>query len=406
MSFALPTWARRLRLPPPLSAVPLPALQLIGLLVLVNAVVWAAAGIVLHSHPSLLPPALLSYTLGLRHALDADHISAIDLTTRRLLASGFRQPVSVGTFFSLGHSTVVIATCVAVAATAGALRERFDDFARVGGIVGTAVSAAVLLLLCGANGWVLWRLVGRLRAVLREEEAEGWGRGREARDASGDEEDVDATGKTLEFEGMGVMGRVFRGVFKMVDRPWKMLPLGILFGLGFDTSSEIAILGIASIQAAQGTSMWVILIFPLLFTAGMCLLDTTDGALMMALYTSKAFSRDRVAILYYSIVLTGITVFVSAFIGIIQVLSLVEHVAEPEGKFWEGVAAIGDYYDIIGGCICGVFLLVGLGSVFVYRPWRKRMERRAERRNEARSREPDALIPRGAPQPPGYGTQG
>lgn len=108
----------------------------------------------------------------------------------------------------------------------------------------------------------------------------------------------------------------------------------------------------------------------------MCLIDSTDGALMMALYTSKAFSRDAVAILYYSIVLTGITVFVSAFIGIIQVLSLVQNVAEPEGSFWDGVSAIGEHFDIIGGSICGVFLVVGLGSILVYRPWRRRVERR------------------------------
>ena len=107
------------------------------------------------------------------------------------------------------------------------------------------------------------------------------------------------------------------------------------------------------------------------------MIDTTDGALMMALYTNKAFSRDIIAILYYSIVLTGITVFVAAFIGIIQILTLVENVAEPEGSFWDGVSAIGDHYDVIGGCICGLFLLVGLGSVLVYRPWRKRaIERR------------------------------
>lgn len=99
---------------------------------------------------------------------------------------------------------------------------------------------------------------------------------------------------------------------------------------------------------------------------------------MMALYTSKAFSRDMVAILYYSIVLTAITVIVSAFIGIIQVLSLIEHVAEPAGKFWEVVGAIGDHYDIIGGCICGLFVLVGLGSILAYRPWRRRMEQRAQ----------------------------
>jgi high-affinity nickel-transport protein len=145
------------------------------------------------------------------------------------------------------------------------------------------------------------------------------------------------------------------------------------------------------------------------------MLDTTDGALMMALYTSKAFSRDVVAILYYSIVLTGITVFASAFIGVIQILSLVQHVSEPEGSFWDGVAAIGDHYDIVGGCICGVFLLVGLGSVLVYQPWRRRMERRAASRAEAavesecqspEPRSPDPLIAEDGPRPLGYGAAG
>lgn len=110
----------------------------------------------------------------------------------------------------------------------------------------------------------------------------------------------------------------------------------------------------------------------------MCLVDSTDGALMMALYTSKAFSRDTVAILYYSIVLTGITVVVAAFIGIIQVLSLAQNVANPSGKFWDGVSAIGDHFDIIGGSICGLFVIVGIGSVLFYGPWRRRMERRAQ----------------------------
>ncbi len=147
-----------------------------------------------------------------------------------------------------------------------------------------------------------------------------------------------------------------------------MYPLGVMFGLGFDTSSEIALLGIASIQAAKGTSIWLILIFPLLFTgahilvlrsslvrtaadynlAGMCLLDTTDGALMMALYTSTELARDHIAILYYSIVLTVITVMVAMVIGVIQLLSLILNIAEPEGKFWDGVGAAADHYDIIG----------------------------------------------------------
>jgi high-affinity nickel-transport protein len=127
-----------------------------------------------------------------------------------------------------------------------------------------------------------------------------------------------------------------------------MYPIGVLFGLGFDTSSEIALLGIASIQAAKGTDIWLILIFPVLFTAGMCMLDTTDGALMMALYTQTSAARDPIVVLYYSIVLTAITIIVALVIGIIQLLSLIANVANPSGPFWDGVNNAGDHYDIIG----------------------------------------------------------
>lgn len=387
------------RLPPPLrGGLSTPAAGVIILLICINLVVWAAVAAVLHFNPILVAPAVLSYTLGLRHALDADHIAAIDLTTRRLVASG-QRPVAVGTFFSLGHSTVVVMTCIVVAATSGALRERFDDFTKVGNIIGTSVSAAFLLILCAGNTWVLVRLVRRLRAVLQEEHE------RMAAGDEGDDVDLEAARRQLmPLEGVGFLSRVFKTLFKAIDRPWKMFPLGILFGLGFDTSSEIAVLGIASLHGAQGTSLWLILIFPVLFTCtsypsglphakissltatetgAMCLVDTTDGALMMVLYTSKAFARDHVAILYYSIVLTGITIFVSAFIGIIQVLSLVQNVAEPEGRFWDGVGAIGDQYQIIGGAICGAFLMVGIASVVAYKPWRTRLEQRRRSRSEA-----------------------
>ncbi|CAK7218098.1 hypothetical protein SCUCBS95973_003374 [Sporothrix curviconia] len=422
------------RLPRRMRAIPLPALALISLLVLINLLVWAVVGVVLRFYPSLTGTAVLAYTLGLRHALDADHISAIDLMTRRLIAAG-QRPVAVGTFFSLGHSTIVVITCIVVAATSGALRERFNGFERVGNIIGTSVSAAVLLILCAGNAWVLWRLVRGLRAELRKEQAveDGGGDVEEAagqpvpeayrdevengaanadadavaeadihadenRDSSKDhtrsgpnavatatapENAMTNSAAHLRLEGGGVLVRVFRRLFVLIDRPWKMYPLGVLFGLGFDTSSEVALLGIASIQGAKGTSLWLILIFPALFTAGMCMIDTTDGALMMALYTSKTFSRDTVAILYYSIVLTGITIVVAAFIGVIQVLTLVSNVASPTGRFWDGVGAIGDNFDIVGGSICGLFVLAGIGSVLVYKPWRRRMDRKLAAQAEA-----------------------
>ncbi|KFG77577.1 high affinity nickel transport protein nic1 [Metarhizium anisopliae] len=376
----------RLALPPKprfLSGVPPNAIGIVALVAAVNLVVWASIAVVLHHHPALISAAALSYTLGLRHALDADHISAIDLMTRRLVSLG-QRPATVGTFFSLGHSTIVIVTCVVVAATSGALRDRFDGFTRVGNIIGTAVSATVLVVLCAANAWILYGLVGALRRELRRRR----GLGPDEPALPYDHDHV---------HGGGVLVRVFKFLFKAVDRPWKMYPLGVVFGLGFDTSSEVAILGIASLQALKGTSIWLILIFPILFTckyfpfpaqafvstpplprSGMCLIDTTDGAAMVTLYSSKAFSSDLVALLYYQIVLSAITVLVSAFIGIVQILSLVQNVAEPEGSFWDGVGAIGDHFDIIGGSICGVFLLVGIASILLYGPWRRRVDRQTQ----------------------------
>lgn len=265
-----------------LRALPRAVTLQIAALVAINVLIWAIIGVVLHFFPTLISSALLAYTLGLRHALDADHISAIDLMTRRLIASG-QRPVSVGTWFSLGHSTIVVVTCVVVAATSGALRDRFDGFQHVGNIVGTSVSAAFLLVLCAGNAWVLWTLVARLRVLLRRDR-EARLRG-EASDGNGGEEAADAAGAEAEsagqlsLEGAGFMANVFRKLFRIVDRPWKMYPLGVMFGLGFDTSSEIAILGIASIQGAAGTSLWLILIFPVLFTgeSSGCY-DTLPGA--------------------------------------------------------------------------------------------------------------------------------
>ncbi|SPO00996.1 related to high-affinity nickel transport protein nic1 [Cephalotrichum gorgonifer] len=350
---------------------PAPALRIITLLLLLNLLAWALAAPALASHPSLLPAAALSYVLGLRHALDADHIAAIDLSTRRLVAAG-QRPVSVGTFFALGHSTIVVATCVAVAATGGALRERFGGAEEWGELVGGVVSAVVLVVFCAGNGWVLWRLVGRLRRAVREGRRRGAGGGEEE-----EEEEVggiEMRGAVMgDVEGGGFLSVAFGRLFKLVDRPWKMFPLGFLFGLGFDTSSEIAILGIASIHAVKGTSIWLILIFPMLFTVGMALLDTTDGALMSSLYTSPAFSRDPLALLYYSTVLTAITVLVSAFVAAVQVLSLVARLAEPEpSPFWDFVDFLADHFDYIGAGICALFFAVGVGSILVYRPWRRR----------------------------------
>lgn len=191
-------------------------------------------GIILHFHAALISTAALSYTLGLRHALDADHISGIDLMTRRLIASG-QRPVTVGTFFSLGHSAIVVITSIVVAGTTAAVSSKFHGFGTVGGIVGSAVSAAFLLLLGAMNAYVLFRLVKQMKKVLNLRE--------------GEEE------QAWHIEGGGCLFRMLKKMFKVIDKPWKIYPLGVMFGLGFDTSSEIALLGISSIQAAKGTSI-------------------------------------------------------------------------------------------------------------------------------------------------------
>jgi high-affinity nickel-transport protein len=260
-------------------------------------------------------------------------------------------------------------TSLVVAGTAAAVSSRFDSFSRVGGIIGTSVSAAFLIILGLINVYILYRLVREMRRLLHAPAASPCG------DGDGDDGTA-ATQQPFQVHGAGCLFNCFRGLFKLIDRPWKMYPLGVLFGLGFDTSSEVALLGIASIQGSKGTSIWFILIFPVLFTAGMCLLDTVDGALMLALYTSTSFAKDTVAILYYSIVLTGITIVVAVVIGVIQLLSLVLNVAEPTGRFWDGVDQAGEHYDIIGGAICGSFVVLGGLSVLLYRPWRRWMGRR------------------------------
>ncbi|KAI8941980.1 hypothetical protein NX059_000091 [Plenodomus lindquistii] len=341
-----------------LNKLPFPVISIITTLIVVNLLVWAAVGIVLHWHTPLISTAVLSYTLGLRHALDADHISAIDLMTRRLIAAG-QRPVTVGMYFSLGHSTIVIITSLVVAGTAAAVSDKFGNFEKIGGIIGTSVSAAFLVLLGVMNMYILYKLVVQMKRMINCEP------GTEAQEFT--------------IQGGGCLFPILQKLFRLIDRPWKMYPLGVLFGLGFDTSSEIAILGISSIQATRGTSIWLILIFPLLFTAGMCLLDTTDGALMMTLYTSTQLARDTIAICYYSIVLTVITVVVATVIGTVQFLNLILNVAEPQGKFWDGVERLGEAWDIVGGAICGTFIVFGGLSVLVYKPWRRRIDKKRAR---------------------------
>ncbi|RPA96009.1 NicO-domain-containing protein [Choiromyces venosus 120613-1] len=334
---------------PVLRALPIRVLVVIAAVAIVNMLCWAGVGVALSKHRALTGTSVLAYTLGLRHALDADHIAAIDLTTRKLIASG-QRPVTVGMFFSLGHSTIVIVTSITVAGTAAGVSARFGDFARVGGIVGTSVSAAFLIILGVMNIYILYKLVKQLKMLMRSnQEGVLFGEG-----IVGD----------WSMSGGGCLTTMFRGLFGFIDRPWKMYPLGV------------ALLGIASIEATKGTSIWLILIFPVLFTAGMCLIDTTDGALMSALYSTSSFAHDDIAIVYYSIALTLLTVLVAVVIGVIQILSLIQHVLEPTGRFWDGVEKVGERYDVLGGCIAGMFVATGVAAWLAYKPVRRVIDKK------------------------------
>ncbi|CAJ5172722.1 high-affinity nickel-transport protein [Burkholderia pseudomallei] len=235
-----------------------------AMLIAFNVGAWAWAFAAFHGQPVLLGTALLAYTFGLRHAVDADHIAAIDNVTRKLMHEK-KNPLGAGLFFSLGHSSVVILMTVAVALTAATLAERFEGMKAWGGAIGTSVSAFFLLVLAFANLLILISVYRTFRAVRRGEPLV--------------EQDLD-----ILLNQRGFFARIFRPLFAIVSRSWHLYPIGFLFGLGFDTATEIALFGISATQAHGGLSFWSVMALPVLFTAGMTLVDTTDGIMMMGAY--------------------------------------------------------------------------------------------------------------------------
>jgi nickel/cobalt transporter (NiCoT) family protein len=317
------------------------------LLIGANVAAWLWALIAFHDYPLLLGTAALAYTFGLRHAFDADHIAAIDNVTRKLMQEG-KRPVAVGFFFSLGHSTVVVALSIAIAITATALQAKFDSFTRIGGIIGTLVSAFFLFAIAAANVLVfcsIYKTFQMLRAGGRIVE-----------------EDLD-----LALSNRGLLGRLFRRFFRLVERSWHMYPLGVLFGLGFDTATEVGLLGISATQAAQGMSIWSIMVFPALFTAGMSLMDTSDSILMLGAY-GWAFVKP-IRKLYYNLTVTAVSVVVAVVVGGLEALNLVgDQLGLTGGRgFWGVIGAVNDNFGILGYVIVGIFAVSWLVSFVVYR---------------------------------------
>ena len=316
-----------------------------ALLVSANVAAWTWALIVFIDKPVLLGIAFLAYMFGLRHAFDADHIAAIDNVVRKLMQEG-KSPYSAGFFFSLGHSTIVVLASIVIAATAAAMQSKLDAFHGIGGVIGTAVSALFLLVIGLTNLFILngiWSAFSRAR------------RGEKIKD-----EDLDAL-----LAGRGLIARVFHPVFRVVSRSWHMYPVGFLFGLGFDTATEIGLLGIAATQAAQGMSFWTILVFPALFTAGMCLMDTTDSVLMTGAYGWAFLNPIRK--LWYNLTITAASVVVAIFIGGVEALGLIGDKLGLEGAFWGIIGGLNDNLANFGYAVVGIFIASWIISALVYR---------------------------------------
>jgi high-affinity nickel-transport protein len=322
-----------------------------------NGGAWALAFAAFHSRPALIATAFLAYTFGLRHAVDADHISAIDNVTRKLMQEE-KRPIAVGFFFSLGHSTIVVALSLVIAVAATSVQRSVPTLQHVGGLIGTSVSALFLYAIAIVNLIVLVAVVRAFRA-LRQGQAY-------------DRERIDEY-----LMQRGLIGRLCQPLIRLIDRSWQMYPLGVLFGLGFDTATEIGLLGIAAIEAGKGLPIFTILIFPLLFTVGMSLVDTTDGILALGAY-GWAFVRP-VRKLYYNMTITLISVLVAVLVGTIELLSVLVGQFDLAGPGWDAVRHLSDDFSLLGFAIVGIFLLSWGISALIYKARRYELLEPAER---------------------------
>jgi nickel/cobalt transporter (NiCoT) family protein len=319
-----------------------------SILLVFNVAAWLWAILAFRHFPLLLGTALLAYSFGLRHAVDADHIAAIDNVTRKLMQEG-KRPVGVGLMFSLGHSTIVVLGSAAIAGTALALQHRMDAARAIGGVLGTLVSSLFLFAIAAVNIIVLRSIY---RAFVRVRNG-----------APYVDEDFD-----LLLADRGFLSRLFRPMFAMIRRSWHMYPLGVLFGLGFDTATEIGLLGISAAEASKGLPIWSILAFPFLFAAGMSLIDTTDNILMLGAY-GWAFVKP-VRKLYYNLTITFVSVVVALVVGGIEALGLLAGQFGLNGVFWDLIRRLNGNFGELGYCIVGVFALSWVASLVIYK-WRR-----------------------------------
>ncbi|GAA0437737.1 HoxN/HupN/NixA family nickel/cobalt transporter [Streptomyces luteireticuli] len=287
-----------------------------------------------------------AYTLGLRHAFDADHIAAIDNTTRKLMHAG-QRPLSVGFWFALGHSSVVFALAfllsLGVRQLAGPVADEGSGLHAVTGWIGTTVSGAFLYAIAIINMVILagiWKVFRRMRSGHFDEAA-----------------------LEEQLNNRGLMNRLLGRVTKAITRPWQMYPLGLLFGLGFDTATEVALLVLAGSGAASGLPWYAILCLPVLFAAGMTLLDTVDGTFMNFAY-GWAFSKP-VRKVYYNLTVTGLSVAVAFLIGTVELLGLLADKLGLHGPFWDWIAGLD--LNVVGFVVVGLFLATWILALVVWK---------------------------------------
>jgi high-affinity nickel-transport protein len=298
--------------------------------------------------------AILAYTLGLRHAFDADHISAIDNTTRKVLGerqgTGKPRPVGFGFFFSLGHSSVVVAMGIAIVVAErtvfSAVSNSGSSLERFGGFFGTIVSASFLFLIGLLNLVILAGIVRVFRSMRRGE--------------------YDEAELERQLANRGFFYRFFGRWMKAINQEWQLYPVGVLFGLGFDTATEVALLATTALLAAQHIPWYAIACLPILFTAGMTLMDTTDGLFMNLAYGWAFFNPVRKV--YYNLAITGLSVAICFFIGGIEVLSLVTHeikrLSQSHG-FWGFLYHFN--LNTAGFVIVGMFIVTWLAALLIWR---------------------------------------
>lgn len=316
-------------------------------LIAANLAAWGWAFALFHAQPLMLGTALLAWGLGLRHAVDADHIAAIDNVTRKLMNDG-QRPIATGLWFAIGHSGIIAIASTGIALTTSALAG-MGAFKEVGGVIATCVSALFLFAIAGMNLIILrsvWKTFAHVRAG-----------------GAYVEDDLN-----LLLASRGPLSRLFGPMFRLVRHSWHMAPLGFLFGLGFDTATEVAILGMSAGQAAHGVSLGTLLVLPALFAAGMALVDTLDGVVMLGAY-EWAFVKP-IRKLYYNVTITLVSALVAIVIGGIETLALIgDKMGWTGGPF--GLAAdLGAHFNGLGFAIIGLFVGCWLVSFAIYR-WQR-----------------------------------